>query len=196
MHGQSAHTKYFSSFYLKTAFSSISEGICISLLIGVELVFCCCLDTILRESIPLGMENGLILDSQLSASSEKYYYISGAASGRLNSETVPNERHGGWIAADDDSAPWLQVDFIINATITAIITQGLDTGGNYVKEYTVTFNNSKTGMQNYIGKSTGQVTVRRIINQSISLFQHDKLFNRAGGVVHLAIMIKNTISYI
>jgi hypothetical protein len=142
------------------------------------------------------MENGLILDSQLSASSEKYYYISGAASGRLNSETVPNERHGGWIAADDDSAPWLQVDFIINATITAIITQGLDTGGNYVKEYTVTFNNSKTGMQNYIGKSTGQVTVRRIINQSISLFQHDKLFNRAGGVVHLAIMIKNTISYI
>ncbi|CAB4028312.1 Hypothetical predicted protein, partial [Paramuricea clavata] len=131
----------------------------------------CYIDTILRESIPLGMENGLILDSQLSASSEKYYYISGAASGRLNSETVPNERHGGWIAADDDSAPWLQVDFISNATITAIITQGLDTGGNYVKEYTVMFNNSETGMQDYTGPSTGQITVREsILDKSINAF--------------------------
>ena len=135
------------------------------------MVLNCCLDTILRESIPLGLENGLILDSQLSASSEKYYYISGAASGRLNSETVPNERHGSWIAADDDSTPWLQVDFISNVTITAIATQGLDTGGNYVKEYTVMFNNNETGMQDYTGPSTGQVTVREsILNKPINVF--------------------------
>ena len=100
------------------------------------------------------------MDFQLSASSEKYYYLSGAASGRFNSQTVPNHRTGGWIAADDDTAPWFQVDFITNATITAIVTQGLDTGENYVKEYTVAFNCSETGFQNYAGRSTGIAKVR------------------------------------
>ena len=108
------------------------------------------------------MENGLIMHSQLSASSEMYYYFSGPASGRFNSQTVPNHRIGGWIATDDDTAPWFQVDFITNATITAIITQGLDTGENYVKEYTVAFNYSETGLQNYTGRSSAIAKVRNV----------------------------------
>ena len=106
------------------------------------------------------MENGLIMDSQLSASSEKYYYFSGAASGRFNSKTMPNHRLGGWVAAEDDTAPWFQVNFIHNATITAIVTQGLDTGESYVKEYTVSFNSSERGFQNYTVRSPGVPEVR------------------------------------
>ena len=120
-------------------------------------------DTDLPESIPLGMKNGLILDSQVSASSEKYYYFSGAASGRFNLTTIPNVQSGGWIAADDDTEPWFQVNFIINTTVTAILTQGQDDGQNYVKEYTVMFFNGEGGLQDYIGKSTGLVTVRGIL---------------------------------
>ena len=120
---------------------------------------CCCLDTIIQP-LPLGMENGLIMDSQLSASSQKYYHFSGAASGRFNSKTMTNHRLGGWVAAEDDTAPWFQVNFIHNATITAIVTQGLDTGESYVKEYTVSFNSSERGFQNYTVRSPGAPEVR------------------------------------
>ena len=133
----------------------VSANVSISYLVDFHFL----LDTII-QSFPLGMENGLIMDSQLNASSEKYYYFSGAASGRFNSKTMPNHRLGGWIAAEDDTAPWFQVNFINNATITAIVTQGLETGENYVKEYTVAFNSSETGFQNYTDRSTGIATVR------------------------------------
>ena len=107
------------------------------------------------ESIPLGMENGLILDSQLSASSAKYSYYSSATRGRLNSTngTLASERYSGWIAADNDHAPWFQVDFLSNVTVTAMVTQGLASGESYVKEFTVDFNSSEGGHQDYIRKN-------------------------------------------
>jgi hypothetical protein len=120
-------------------------------------------DTIVHESIPLGMENGLILDAQLHASSEKYYRYSGAARGRFNSTTLANVRSGGWIAADDDSEPWFEVDFVSNATVTSIVTQGHDVGENYVKEYTVMFLDGVTGMMDYISQINGPERVRKSI---------------------------------
>lgn len=119
----------------------------------------CCLDTII-QSLPLGMQNGLIMDSQLSSSSEMYYYFSAAASGRFNSKTMPYQRLGGWIAAEDDTAPWFQVNFLSIATITAIVTQGLDIGENYVKEYTVSFSSWGRGFHNYTGRGPGTAEVR------------------------------------
>ena len=129
-------------------------------MLTVSLLF---VDTILHESIPLGMENGMILDAQLRASSEKFYHFSGAASGRFNWTTIPEVRSGGWIAADDDSEPWFQVDFISNATVTAIVTQGLDIGENYVKQYTVMFVDGEMGIVDYTDRINGLEMVRKVI---------------------------------
>ena len=106
------------------------------------------------------MENGLILDSQLSASSERFHHFSGAASARLNSQTVLDGKYGGWVATEDDYDLWFQINFISNTTVTAIVTQGLDIGINYVKEYTVAFGSSEREIQDYAGLNSGVATVR------------------------------------
>ena len=100
------------------------------------------------------MESRLILDFQLSASSSKYP-LSGPDKGRLNlnytsnSTTLEIEKYGSWIAADDDSDPWLQVDFIVNVTISGIATQGEDEGEAWVTSYELSYGDSKTSLQNY-----------------------------------------------
>ncbi|XP_028408770.1 uncharacterized protein LOC114531336 isoform X2 [Dendronephthya gigantea] len=127
----------------------------------------CYVDTILRQTIPLGMENGLILDSQLSASSERYHPFSGAASARSNLKTALDGRYGGWIAAEGDDDLWLEINFISNVTVTAILTQGLDVGMNYVKEYTVAFNNSELGAQEYSEMNNGAATVFNATNGTV-----------------------------
>ncbi|XP_028418372.1 lactadherin-like [Dendronephthya gigantea] len=87
-------------------------------------------------SLPLGMKNNLILDSQINASSSRFY-TSGAGNGRLNLTTIPNVRHGGWIAADGDKNPWFQVDFITNVTVSALLVQGLSGTAYGVTKYTI-----------------------------------------------------------
>ena len=85
---------------------------------------------------PLGMQSKVILDSQINISSSKYY-ISGAGSGRKNLTTIPNVRHGGWIAADGDKNPWFQVDFITNVTVSIFLVQGLSGTADGVTKYTI-----------------------------------------------------------
>ena len=111
------------------------------------------------DPVALGMEDRMILDSQLTASSQ--YSISVASNARLNLETLRENidenttkivRYGGWIAAEDDNQPWFQVDFIANATISAIITQALDNGtmSSRITKYAVAFGyNIMDSLQNY-----------------------------------------------
>ena len=106
------------------------------------------------------MENGLILDSQLSASSVRYHHFSGAARARFNSETITDGNYGGWIAAEGDNNLWLQINFISNVTVTAIVTQGLDIGINHVKKYTVAFKSNERRFQDYAGLDNNETMVR------------------------------------
>ncbi|XP_028407277.1 lactadherin-like [Dendronephthya gigantea] len=100
------------------------------------------------DPVPLGMQSRMIVDSQITASSSKFFQ-SGAWNGRLNLTTVDNVRYGGWIAADYDSDPWLEVDFIANITLTSISTQGLDGGQSWVRSYTVAFGFRRVTLEEY-----------------------------------------------
>ena len=96
----------------------------------------------------------MVLDFQLSASSSKYP-LSGADKGRLNlnytfnTNTSKIEKYGGWIAADDDSNPWLQIDFIINVTVSGIATQGEDEGEARVTSYEMSYGCNKASLHDY-----------------------------------------------
>ncbi|XP_028412252.1 uncharacterized protein LOC114535069 [Dendronephthya gigantea] len=100
------------------------------------------------DPVPLGMQSRMIVDSQITASSSKFFQ-SGASNGRLNLTTVDNVRYGGWIAADYDSDPWLEVDFIANITLTSISTQGLDGGQSWVRSYTVASGFRRDSLEEY-----------------------------------------------
>ena len=100
------------------------------------------------------MASRLILDFQLSVSSSKYSRSDGDK-GRLNQNYTFNtntsevESYGGWIAADDDSNPWLQVDFITNVTVSGIATQGEDAGTAWVKSYEICYGDHKHMLADY-----------------------------------------------
>lgn len=134
------------------------------------------------------MESRLIVDSQLAVSSFKDSKTSGPGQARLNvnattqsisttrlhiiahnatmnettnTTTVETSyvRHGGWIVADDDSDPWFQVDFRTNVTVTALITQGLDSGIGWVTNYTLAYGYDKDDLQDYNYNVDGEIKV-------------------------------------
>ena len=109
--------------------------------------------------VPLGMQNKLILDSQIRASSSKFL-TTDANFGRLNRPTIPNGQHGGWVAADYDSNPWFQVDFIINATVSLLHVQGLSGTDHGVTKYTISFGNDGEIFSDYKISSRPTAKVR------------------------------------
>lgn len=104
------------------------------------------------------MENRLILDSQLSVSSSKYF-TSGAANARLNMNTTA-DGYGGWIAADDDTDPWLQVDFITEATITAIRVQTADGLFEEIFDIKVSYGNNENSLKDCAENRLARVSCR------------------------------------
>ena len=65
--------------------------------------------------------------------------------------------HGGWIAAENDNNPWFQVDFRTNATVTALITQRLDSGIAWVTAYSLAYGHDRADLHDY--KVNGQIKV-------------------------------------
>ena len=94
------------------------------------------------------MQNKLILDSQIRASSSKFLTTE-AKYGRFNGPTIPDGQHGGWVAAEYDSHPWFQVDFIINATVSLLHVQGLSGTDHGVTKYTVSSSNDGEVFSDY-----------------------------------------------
>ena len=135
-------------------------------------------DTDWFEPVALGMESRLIINSQLVVSSFNDS-TSGPDKARLNvnatTQSITTTRlhitaynatmnvtmnvttvntfyveHGGWIAADDDKDPWFQVDFRTNATVTALVTQGLDSGIAWVTNYTLAYGQDSDHLEDYM----------------------------------------------
>ena len=92
------------------------------------------------------MENGVITDSQVSASSTQTWSNSPPLA-RLNLEPV--SPLGSWVALSSDSSPWLQVDFLTHAKISGIITQGQTDTSSFVATFTVSFGNNNEDFENY-----------------------------------------------
>ena len=113
------------------------------------------------------MENHVVLDFQLSASSSKYSSRSSADRGRLNlnytfnANTSTIENYGGWIAADNDNEPWMLVDFISNVTVSGIATQGEDEGMAWVTSFELSYGQSK-----YISNDYQEDDIVKVISRS------------------------------
>ena len=86
--------------------------------------------------VPLGLENGTILDSQLNAST---VYDSGyeAYRARLHFKASGKLIRGGWSSRYKDINQWLQVDLQQTTRVTGIATQGRNgwTPPQWVKKY-------------------------------------------------------------
>ncbi|KXJ24041.1 neuropilin-1a [Exaiptasia diaphana] len=94
---------------------------------------------------PLGLHDGWIPDTAISASSQRDGYH-GAQLGRLNSA-------GGWAAKHDDGNQWIQVDLGAPTTLTEVLTQGRQDADQWVKQFTIGF--SDDGVKFRVYKSRG-----------------------------------------
>ena len=125
--------------------------------------------SILECQNALGMENGLISDAKLSASS-RWNDFQGADRGRLHLTEVwdPHLRSGAWIAKTNDINQWFQIDVLgLNrkyVRVTRVATQGRDStaygGVQCVKTYKLQYSNDGVNFQYY--KENGQTTAKVI----------------------------------
>ncbi|XP_022255312.1 hemocytin-like [Limulus polyphemus] len=95
---------------------------------------------------PMGLEDGMLADSQITASSS-----------HDTKHKPENARLGGesWMAAVSDDKQYLQVDFLEPRNVTAVITQGRDGVPQWVTSFMVQYsNNGKTW--NTITDMTGE----------------------------------------
>ena len=67
------------------------------------------------------MENGVILDEKITASSQ-YAERTGPARARLYIENTFGT--GGWVPTLQDANPWLQIDLVSQYRVTHVATQG------------------------------------------------------------------------
>ena len=118
------------------------------------------------------MENGGVLDEQISASSE-FNDNSAAYQGRLNvNESAQGStiKSGAWVAGTSDQSQWLQVDlFHEESLISRVATQGKNqdvswdiANGQWVERYKLQYSNDGREYYHEQGKSTAKV--RRNIN--------------------------------
>ena len=101
------------------------------------------------------MENGEIPDSQISASSE-YDANHGAINSRLNFR-AQGRRQGAWSSRPNNLKQWLQVNFVRQATVTEILTQGRSNANQWVTSYTVSHSND--GLNFFAYRVNGVVKV-------------------------------------
>ena len=85
------------------------------------------------------MESGHILDSQMSATSQKSQ-LSGAKHARIGRRKTINvqgetDSEGGWIPSSSSHSQHLQIDIGRKVKITAVETQGADRHDYWVKTY-------------------------------------------------------------
>ena len=101
--------------------------------------------------LDLGMENGTIPDSKITASSEQNANTP-AKNGRLNFTSGSS-----WCARTSDANPYQQIDLQTLHIICAMSTQGNSQGDQWVKNYTIKLSTDGSFWTDY--KEGGQVKV-------------------------------------
>ena len=94
-----------------------------------------------KDPKALGFEEGIIKDSQITASSEHSQTVA-AKNGRLNFQGQVG-RKAAWAARSNDDQQWLQVDLQHQVHLTGISSQGRsDCCDQWVESYTVSYSNN------------------------------------------------------
>lgn len=90
--------------------------------------------------VPLGIQDGRITQSMLTASSmyNRYY---GPWSARLQARNHGAVR-GGWLARVNNNHQWLQIDLGAKSVVKRIATQGRYDANQWVTSYTVSYSNN------------------------------------------------------
>lgn len=83
------------------------------------------------------MENGLVTDQQITASSF-FDKVREPANARLK-RVAARGRTGAWSARTNDGNQWLQVDFGRNVKVTKFATQGRQDYKEWVESYTIAY---------------------------------------------------------
>ncbi|PFX33163.1 Neuropilin-2 [Stylophora pistillata] len=96
---------------------------------------------------PLGMEDGMIPDIQVSSSSRLDDNHS-PSQARLNFKEERNVA-GGWSAQLNDKNPWLQVDLGSYTRVTRVATQGMNANDEWVTKYKLQFSDDGKNFQYY-----------------------------------------------
>ena len=106
------------------------------------------------------MENGGILNDQITASSEYDSAKTSAYQARLNFKGYQH-KWGGWLAAKEDANQWLQIAFLSsNIQITRVATQGRSDRYQWVWKYKLQYSDDGQNFQYYReeGENTDKVT--------------------------------------
>ncbi|XP_042644637.1 coagulation factor V isoform X1 [Tyto alba] len=110
-------------------------------------------------SLPLGMENGEIKNTQITASSVKTSWFNtwGPSLARLNQKGKINA----WRAKLNNSQQWLQIDLLTVKKITAIATQGVKSvsAENFVKTYVILYSDQGSEWKSYTDGSSSVAKV-------------------------------------
>lgn len=102
----------------------------------------------------LGVENGNISDTQISASSE-WSDNHAASQGRLNYKATTSKA-GGWKAGRKDYNIWLQIDLGNRDTkVTGVATQGGNNNNQWVTKYRLQYSNSDLNFKFYKEQGKG-----------------------------------------
>ena len=87
---------------------------------------------------PLGMESGVISDTQITSSSD-LSDTSTAIYARLNQLGDNNGTEGAWIAATNDKNQWVEVNLYRQTIVTGVTMQGNPSSDKWVTSYKVEF---------------------------------------------------------
>ena len=98
--------------------------------------------------IQLGVANGRVQDSQITASSYTGNNLQ-AFHGRLNSGPIPKRSAGSWRADLKDSRPWIQVDFLRPVTVTGVLTHGREDKDQFVRKYDLKYSDDGMAWTKY-----------------------------------------------
>ena len=116
----------------------------------VSLSFVLC--TVVPCTASLGMENRLIKDAQITASSE-YDSNHTAIQARLNFK-AGGGKQGGWSAVSNDANQWIQVALGRFTNLTGIATQGRNAADQWVTKYQLQYSDDGVNFDYY--KAPGQ----------------------------------------
>ena len=116
---------------------------------------------------PLGIENGKIPNSAMTASSE-YNQYSEAERGRLN-EMIDGSYYGGWSPKTSSAniGQWLQIDLGKNVKVTRIATQGRYNVGWWTKTYTLSYRIQ--GGSTFEQYNNGQVSFSKVLQENANI---------------------------
>ena len=108
------------------------------------------------------MEDGRILDSQITASTEltENDRFLGATNARLNHSAGYNGTSGSWSAAASNATQWIQVDLGVSKMVSGIVLQGREDEPQWVKTYQVKYSADAVTWMRVKGVNQQDVAVR------------------------------------